>query len=128
MQQWTCQPTGKLAEVRRIYQHIKFSDVNRTTGTVTVTNKYESINLEGMTLEWKLLLNGRDVADGSIVLPSIPSGESEDIAIPYGSVSEEGEYLLNLSVCLAEPTSWAEKGYAIASTQCALTGPESPQR
>ena len=116
------QPTGKLAEVRRIYQHIKFSDVDQTTGTVTVTNKYESINLEGMTLEWKLLLNGRDVADGSIVLPSIPSGVSEDIAIPYGSVSEEGEYLLNLSVCLAEPTSWAEKGYAIASTQCALTG------
>ena len=116
------QPTGKLAEVRRIYQHIKFSDVDQTTGTVTVTNKYESINLEGMTLEWKLLLNGRDVADGSIVLPSIPSGGSEDIAIPYGSVSEEGEYLLNLSVCLAEPTSWAEKGYAIASTQCALTG------
>ncbi|MBR3981826.1 MAG: DUF4981 domain-containing protein [Bacteroidaceae bacterium] len=116
------QPTGKLAEVRRIYQHIKFSDVDQTNGTVTVTNKYESINLEGMTLEWKLLLNGRDVADGSIVLPSIPSGESEDIAIPYGSVSEDGEYLLNLSVCLAEPTSWAEKGYAIASTQCALTG------
>ena len=116
------QPTGKLAEVRRIYQHIKFSEVDQTNGTVTVTNKYESINLEGMTLEWKLLLNGRDVADGSIVLPSIPSGGSEDIAIPYGSVSEEGEYLLNLSVCLAEPTSWAEKGYAIASTQCALTG------
>ena len=115
------QPTGKLAEVKRIYQYIKFSNLNRADGTITITNKYEAINLEGKTLTWKVLHNGKSVESGSFVLPSIASGESKDISIPYSSPSEEGEYLLNLSVCLSEATSWAQAGHAIASTQYALT-------
>ncbi len=113
-------PTGKLAEVRRIYQHIKFSELNKANKTFTITNKYESINLQGMELNWVLLFEGKKVQEGSILLPSIPSGSSSEVSVPY-SADLQGEYLLNVSVCLSEPTVWAQEGYAIASYQYSVT-------
>lgn len=112
--------TGKLAEVRRIYQYIKFSELNKVNRAITITNKYESIDLAGMTLNWVLLHEGTAVQDGSIVLPSISPGSSADVEIPY-TADGGGEYLLNVSVCLAEPTLWADAGYAIAANQYSVT-------
>ena len=115
------QPTGKLAEVKRIYQYIKFGTFNKTAKTFTLTNKYEAINLEGMILNWQLLMNGAVVEEGSTTLPSIASGKSQSIGINYGDVSSEGEYLLNVAICLPEATSWAQAGHAIANTQYAIS-------
>lgn len=113
-------PTGKLAEVKRIYQYVKFGNLDKNNRTVTITNKYESIDLGGMLLNWALLLDGVTVQEGSIVVPSIPSGSSSDIEIPY-TADGTGEYLLNLSVCLPESTPWADAGYAIAANQYSVT-------
>ncbi|MCM1516431.1 MAG: DUF4981 domain-containing protein [Paraprevotella sp.] len=112
--------TGKLAEVKRIYQQVRFSDLNKDARTVGVLNNYESINLEGMPLRWELLLDGNSVQSGSVILPSIPSGESVDVEIPY-NMDSDGEYLLNVSVALPASTAWAEKGHIIAATQYLLT-------
>ena len=115
------QPTGKLAEVKRIYQYIKFGTLNKTAKTFTLTNKYEAIDLEGMILNWQLLMDGVVVEEGSTTLPSIASGKSQSIGINYGDVSGEGEYLLNVAICLPEATSWAEAGHAIANAQYSIT-------
>ena len=115
------QPTGKLAEVKRIYQHIKFGTLNKSAKSISLTNKYEAINLEGKILNWQLLHNGTVVEEGTMTLPSIASGKTQSITINYGDVSNEGEYLLNVSVCLSEATSWAEAGHAIANAQYSIT-------
>ncbi len=111
--------TGKLAEVKRVYQQINLSHKSVVTKKVTVFNNYESINLEGMTLNWELLLDGSEVQDGSLTLPSIASQTSADITIPY-TMNSNGEYLLNVSVALSEPTLWAEAGHTIAAAQFML--------
>lgn len=115
------QPTGKLAEVKRIYQYVKFSDLDKDNKSITITNKYESIDIGGMSLEWSLLLEGEIVQEGSMILPSIPSGSSSDVTIPY-TTDGEGEYLLNVSLCLSEPVAWANVGHSIAATQYSVTG------
>ena len=116
------QPTGKLAEVKRIYQYVKFGNIDKNAKTISITNKYESIDLGGMTLTWTLLHEGNETESGSLTLPSIPSGSSKNITIPYTSNMEGGEYLLNVSIHLASATSWAEAGHSIAATQYALSG------
>ncbi len=113
-------PTGKLAEVKRIYQYVKFGNLDKSNRTVTITNKYESIDLGGMLLNWALLLDGVTVQEGSIVMPSIPSGSSADIEIPY-TADGTGEYLLNLSVYLPRSTPWADAGHSIAAHQYSVT-------
>jgi beta-galactosidase len=85
-----------------------------------LTNNYESLNLEGMTLCWKVLHEGFEVERGSLTLPAIPSCQAAEVIVPYTTEIDNGEYLLNLSVCLAQATSWAEAGHAIASTQYTL--------
>lgn len=112
--------TGKLAEVKRIYQQVKFGDLDKAGRTVNVLNDYEQINIQGMNLQWALLLDGTEVQSGTVTLPSIPAGESSDMEIPY-TVDGEGEYLLNLSVSLPAATDWAEAGHIIAATQYVLT-------
>ncbi len=111
--------TGKLAEVKRIYQQINLT--KQSDKTVNVFNNYESINIGGMMLNWELLLDGSKVQNGCLTLPSIASGKSADVEIPY-TMDDSGEYLLNVSVSLSEPTLWAEAGHIIAATQFALTG------
>lgn len=112
---------GKYAEVRRVYQHIKFGPVDMNSKTVTISNNYESINLEGLKLRWTILLDGIESETGTLSLPSIPAGETVQVQIPFSGFSGNGEHLLNLSVCLAEDKEWAEAGYAIASCQQTLT-------
>ena len=114
------QPTGKLAEVKRIYQYVKFGTLDKAAKTLKLTNNYESLNLEGMTLCWKVLHEGFEVESGTLTLPAIPSLQAAEVIVPYTTEIDNGEYLLNLSVCLAQATSWAEAGHAIASTQYTL--------
>ena len=115
------QPTGKLAEVKRIYQYIKFKDFDKNAKSLTVANRYESKNLEGMTLNWKVLHEGTEVECGTMVLPAIASGAEATITVPYTTTIDNGEYLLNISVCLSEATVWAEAGHAVANTQYILS-------
>ena len=115
------QPTGKLAEVKRIYQYIKFGTLDKQNQSISVTNAYESLNLQGMTLGWELLLNGKVVQDGSMVLASFASGTTQQVDIPYGTTAEEGEYLLNVYVALSQETPWAQAGHRIAATQYILS-------
>ena len=115
------QPTGKLAEVKRIYQYIKFGTLDKQNQSISVTNAYESLNLQGMTLGWELLLNGKAVQNGSMVLASFASGTTQQVDIPYGTTAEEGEYLLNVYVALSQETPWAQAGHRIAATQYILS-------
>ena len=114
------QPTGKLAEVKRIYQYIKFKEFDKNAKALTLANNYESLNIEGMTLTWKVLHEGSEVEYGTITLPTILSGASETLTIPYTTSIDNGEYLLNISVSLKDATVWAEAGYTVASAQFTL--------
>lgn len=115
------QPTGKLAEVKRVYQYVGFSIIDTDKRSFTITNNYEAINLQGMTLNWELLLEGKHVDNGTMELPSIPSGDYMEIQIPYPELNEDGEYLLNVSIALSQANSWAEAGHVIAAEQYALS-------
>ncbi|MEE1316986.1 MAG: beta-galactosidase domain 4-containing protein, partial [Prevotella sp.] len=105
----------------RIYQYIKFGTLDKQNQSISVTNAYESLNLQGMTLGWELLLNGKVVQDGSMVLASFASGTTQQVDIPYGTTAEEGEYLLNVYVALSQATPWAQAGHRIAATQYILS-------
>ncbi len=111
--------TGKLAEVKRVYQQIRFRKQSNSQ-TVVVFNNYESIDLQGMILRWTLLRDGNPIQDGNITLTSTPSGKNSKVDIPY-NIDDTGEYLLNVCVTLPEATEWAPAGHIIAADQIALT-------
>ena len=108
--------TGKLTEVKRVYQNAAFTDFYG--GNVTLKNKNSFISLDGYDLIYQVLRDGRVVEEGTADMPAIAAGKEAKVAIPYTTnVGDDAEYLLNVSLRLKEATMWAEEGYAVAEQQ-----------
>ena len=108
--------TGKLTEVKRVYQNAAFTDFY--DGKLTLKNKNSFISLDGYDLVYQVLRDGRVVEEGTADMPAIAAGKEAKVAIPYTTnVGDDAEYLLNVSLRLKEATMWAEEGYAVAEQQ-----------
>ena len=108
--------TGKLTEVKRVYQNAAFTDFY--DGKLTLKNKNSFVSLEGYDLVYQVLRDGRVVEEGTADMPAIAAGKEAKVAIPYTTtVGDDAEYLLNVSLRLKEATLWAEEGYAVAEQQ-----------
>ena len=108
--------TGKLTEVKRVYQNAAFTDFY--DGKLTLKNKNSFVSLEGYDLVYQVLRDGRVVEEGTADMPAIAAGKEAKVAIPYTTtVGDDAEYLLNVSLRLKEATMWAEEGYAVAEQQ-----------
>ena len=108
--------TGKLTEVKHVYQNAAFTAFEG--GKVTLKNKNSFVDLEMYDLVYQVLRDGRIVEEGKAEMPAIAAGAEASIDIPYTtSVTDDAEYLLNLSLRLKEATLWAEQGYAVAEQQ-----------
>ncbi len=113
--------TAKLAQVKQIYQFVRFSNLNTSTQRVTIKNAYNFTPLDAYDLRYTVLADGVEVENGVTAMPAIKPGASSTFAVPYTTVPEHGrEYLLNLEVCLREATPWAQAGYPIAQAQLPL--------
>lgn len=118
--------TAKLKEVKKIYQYVKFDGTRIMDGLVRITDRYGFTDLSGFDFSWTLLKDGMPVRHGD--LPGIDAApdSSVTVRIPFGSLDEDSEYLLNVSCVLSEATFWAEVGYEVASEQFPLTGKVLP--
>ena len=108
--------TGKLTEVKRVYQNAAFTDFY--DGKLTLKNKNSFVSLDGYDLVYQVLRDGRVVEEGTADMPAIAAGKEAKVAIPYTTnVGDDAEYLLNVSLRLKEATMWAEEGYTVAEQQ-----------
>lgn len=114
--------TAKLSEVKHVYQHVKFAAWDAATGTVTLRNAYNFLNLDVFDLKATILEDGRPICETVHALPSTAPGASCQVGgLNEGWERKEGqEYHLNLQVRLREATPWAEAGYTMADNQYTL--------
>ena len=115
--------TGKLTEVKKVYQNVSFTGFSGKT--LTIKNKNAFVNLDEYNLVWRILRNGCLTEEGA-VKPSVAAGASGTVNIPYTTVMTDGaEYVLDVELCLREKTLWAEVGYEVAKEQFILAGEHS---
>ncbi len=113
--------TGKLTEVKKVYQNAAFTALDGKK--LTVKNKNSFIDLSDLyTLAYKVMRNGEVVERGSIAAPSVAAGNEGTVTLPFttDTTADDAEYLINVSLCLKESTAWAQAGYAVAEEQFAL--------
>ena len=111
----------ELAEVKQIYQYVKFGTYYPSTKRLTFTNAYGFTNLNAYDLKYTVLADGEEVESTTTAMSGVRPGTSLTLEIPYTTTLEEGkEYFLNVSLCLKEATAWAEAGYPVASHQVQL--------
>ncbi len=109
--------TAKLTEVKQVYQHVKFSTLQRGN-IVTLTNAYNFTNLDAFKVKYAVLIDGYVAEEGEVELPSVAPGATTTDKMPYTATADAGEeILLNVQLCLKEDASWADAGYVVAAQQ-----------
>jgi beta-galactosidase len=111
-----------LHEVKKVYQYVKFTTENAKTGKISITNKYDFINLDGFDFSWKLFKNGTESAAGEIPALDVAPGASKTVIIDVPELTEvEAEYFLNIYARSKEEAPLVPQGHIVAYEQFKLT-------
>ena len=125
--------TGKLSEVKKVYQYVKFSDFSASAKSVKIENKYAfmSISSDNFEIGYRVMKDGYLVENGKLEsFTTIDAGSSATVTLPIATkVEGSAEYLVNVELRVKKPTkenvadwtSWAEEGYSIADEQFSLS-------
>ena len=125
--------TGKLSEVKKVYQYVKFSNFNASAKSVNIANKYAfmPISSDNFEIGYRVMKDGYLVENGKVEsFNSIAAGSSATVKLPIKTSAEgSAEYLVNVELHVKKPTkanvadwtSWAEEGYSIADAQFSLS-------
>ena len=124
--------TGKLSEVKKVYQNVKFSDFSASAKSVNIANKYAfmPISSDNFDIAYRVMKDGRLVEEGALAsFQTIAAGSSATVTLPINTtVDNSAEYLVNIELRIKKPTNgaadwtiWAEEGYSIADAQFSLS-------
>lgn len=124
--------TGKLSEVKKVYQYVKFSSFNASAKSVNIANKYAfmPISSDNFEIAYRVMKDGRLVEEGTLAsFQTIAAGSSATVTLPINTaVDKSAEYLVNIELRIKKPTNgaadwttWAEEGYSIADAQFSLS-------
>jgi beta-galactosidase len=110
-------------EWKKVFQPVRLSSQQPRSGAITLTNLYNFINIDGLTLSWQLMESGEVLRSGTVALPDCPPGAS--LPVQLGDMSPKSAkpgavYTLNCSIQLPEPQSWAPAGHEVAFAQFLL--------
>ena len=125
--------TGKLSEVKKVYQYVKFSDFNTSAKSVKIENKYAfmPISPDNFEIGYRVMKDGYLVENGKVEsFNTIDAGSSATVSLSIlTDADNSAEYLVNVELRVKKPTkenvadwtSWAEEGYSIADAQFSLS-------
>lgn len=124
--------TGKLSEVKKVYQNVKFSDFSASAKSVNIANKYAfmPISSDNFDIAYRVMKDGRLMEEGTLAsFQTIAAGSSATVTLPINTaVDKSAEYLVNIELRIKKPTNgaadwttWAEEGYSIADAQFSLS-------
>ncbi len=112
---------GKLTEVKKVYQYIKFTNYDAAKAQVTLKNAYDFTTLnDEYSIEAIVLVNGNETMALSQPMPTLAPGESVTIDLPTNFSKEDltdSDVVINFSVVRNFATSYSDASYCIASAQ-----------
>ena len=115
--------TTKLTEVKKVYQHVKFSDFDPSTCRFTLRNNYPFTNLKDLFyLSFEVSKDGRVVQQGVLddKLDIAPGAHAQLILPVKVEPDGQAEYTVLVGLCTKYASSWAPKGYRLADEQFVL--------
>ena len=111
----------KLAEVKQVYQYIKFLSFNKETQELTILNKYDFIDLSGFYLDYQIEENGYEIFKSRVELPALKPNDTLRIKLPFNaSFDQTKESFINIQARFKQANLWAKKGYEMAQAQFTL--------
>ncbi len=116
------EPHPHAFEVKKVYQAIRFHEVDSIKGQFSVENRYDFIDINRYDLHWVIEADGQVFAKGNQTLPSVkPSYKKPiNIALPTLPMHDNKEYFITLSAVLRAPQGLLNTGHELAFEQFKL--------
>ena len=110
--------------MKKVYQNVKIAAVDLPSGRIRIQNVFFFTNLDQFEIRWELRKDGTMAHEGSIGTISLGPQESCELAIPLPQdwLPETGEWILIVSLVLANASAWAPRGHEIAWEQFLIDG------
>jgi beta-galactosidase len=114
--------TGKLWEMKHVYQYVDVEPIDLAAGRIRVRNKYFFTNLSEFEGRWSLTEDGKVIQEGRLPKLDVPPGGTGDakLAIERPTLKAGAIYHLRVSFHLASDTASAKKGHEVAWKQFAM--------
>ncbi|GGH73190.1 beta-galactosidase [Filimonas zeae] len=109
-------------EMKKAFQWIGTELINPLNGTIRIKNKYQFIALDDFEAYWSLTENGIEIAKGDFALPRIEARSERNVNLPLKieQFTPGAEYFLRVAYKQRTATTWAAKGFEVASEQFTL--------
>jgi beta-galactosidase/beta-glucuronidase len=118
-------PHTGLLEYKKVLEPVQTEFESPTRARVT--NRYAFLNLDTLDARWRLVHRGGTLAQGTLILPSVPPGSVGSLDIPAPNDLPAGS-ILELSYRLRGDTLWAEAGHEVAWAQHRIpAAPDAPR-
>ncbi|MBK1877647.1 glycoside hydrolase family 2 TIM barrel-domain containing protein [Pelagicoccus mobilis] len=125
------QAKPSLEQLKSVYAYIHTKPIDIEKGVVEIKNWHDFIPLgDWLQTRWKLLKDGRSIQAGTLATPQIPAGQTEQISLPidFSQISDDAEYVAEISFHLAADSPWADAGHEVSWDQFTLSVPSAPQK
>jgi len=121
-------PHPGLAEIKKVYQYIKFKPIDPLTGKFHIFNYYDFTNLNQFNISWKVRCQGKTLLEGVISKPDIAPHQSKTINIDLSRLSIESgkEYFIRFDAVTTIETLALPKDFVVASGQIEIPNYEPP--
>jgi beta-galactosidase len=107
-----------LHEAKKVFQYIKFININASKGKMEIKNIYDFTNLNAFDFSWLLLENGTEVASGKINDLEVASYQSKMIQIKLPELQNSAsDYHVNIYAKLKEKQALIPEGHLVAYEQ-----------
>lgn len=113
-------PNPHADEIKYYYQNIWTTPADLAVGKVNVYNENFFRDLSDVNLDWVLLNNGVPVREGRIDNINVAPGKTSEVTIPYGEISNHGEWALNVYYTLKNADGLLPAGHTLAKQQFLL--------
>ena len=113
------EPHPGLAEVKYVYQDIKFTSDDPASGRFNIFNRFYFKDLSKYEVRWSVLADGKVVKKGKLGFDT-PAQQGEDFQIKLPKLRKRKGYYINFDVVTLEQTPLLKKGHVIATEQFLL--------
>ncbi|MBQ8028085.1 MAG: DUF4981 domain-containing protein [Clostridia bacterium] len=105
----------KLLEMKRLYQNVKFEEIDAERGKIKITNCFMFSNLSEYNFHWQQVSKNKVINSGDLTVDVAP-GESRVIDLKLQK-EISGEWYLNVIAELRDASKWAKAGHVVAKKQ-----------
>ncbi len=113
----TLAPSPQFEEVKKLYQDIHTTLVDGSTSNVIVKvfNERFFRSTEDVRGAWKLIKDGKDIAQGELNFPAVSAQQSVEVVVPTNATLDPAsEFILRVRYDLKEATAWHPLGMPIS--------------